>query len=84
MATVSCIYGIGDPADYHAMVLHLRVHENLGQRSIIQRLVEMQYERNDLDFKRGGLGWGDIIDVYPSENSELGLRISQPMTKLRH
>ena len=77
VATVSCIYGIGDPADYHAMVLHLRVHENLGQRSIIQRLVEMQYERNDLDFKRGGFRVrGDIIDVYPSENSELGLRIS--------
>ena len=77
VATVSCIYGIGDPADYHAMVLHLRVNENTGQRNIIKRLAEMQYERNDLEFKRGGFRVrGDIIDIYPSENSESAVRIS--------
>ena len=77
VATVSCIYGIGDPADYHSMVLHLRVDEIFAQQSILKRLTEMQYERDDLEFKRGGFRVrGDIIDIFPAENSELGLRVS--------
>src|SRR5574338_13236 len=50
VATVSCIYGIGDPDDYHSMILHLRERERISQRDIIARLVAMQYERNELEF----------------------------------
>ena len=50
VASVSCIYGIGDPVDYHGMILHLREHEKITQREAIQRLIEMQYERNEFEF----------------------------------
>src|SRR5471032_2918861 len=53
VATVSAIYGIGDPSDYHGMILHLREHEKVTQRDMIARLALMQYQRNDLEFKRG-------------------------------
>jgi excinuclease ABC subunit B len=77
VATVSCIYGIGDPVDYHSMVLHLRSHEHITQRDVIRRLAEMQYQRNELEFKRGTFRVrGDIIDVFPAENSEVALRLS--------
>jgi excinuclease ABC subunit B len=74
---VSCIYGIGDPVDYHSMILHLRVGEKLGQREVLQRLAAMQYERNEFDFSRGTFRVrGDVIDVFPAENAETALRIS--------
>ena len=77
VATVSAIYGIGDPADYHDMILHLREKQKLAQRDVIQRLVEMQYERNELEFKRGTFRVrGDILDVFPAEHSETAIRIS--------
>jgi excinuclease ABC subunit B len=77
IATVSCIYGIGDPVDYHGMILHLRERERLSQRDIISRLANMQYERNELEFKRGVFRVrGDVLDVFPAENSEAALRIS--------
>ncbi len=77
VATVSCIYGIGDPVDYHGMILHLRKHEKITQREIIKRLTEMQYERNDIEFSRGSFRVrGDIIDIFPAENSETAVRIS--------
>ena len=77
VATVSCIYGIGDPVDYHGMILHLRTSEHIGQRAIISRLAEMQYERNELDFRRGTFRVrGDVVDIFPAENSELAVRIS--------
>ena len=77
VATVSCIYGIGDPVDYHGMILHLRANEHIGQRAIISRLTEMQYQRNEFDFHRGTFRVrGDIIDVFPAENSELAVRVS--------
>jgi excinuclease ABC subunit B len=77
VATVSCIYGIGDPVDYHGMILHLRIHERIGQRAIISRLTEMQYQRNEFDFRRGTFRVrGDVIDVFPAENSELAVRVS--------
>ncbi|MEW9898237.1 excinuclease ABC subunit UvrB [Chitinivorax sp. PXF-14] len=77
VATVSAIYGIGDPSDYHAMILHLREGEKKAQRDIITRLTTMQYERNELDFKRGVFRVkGDVIDVFPAESAELALRIS--------
>ncbi len=77
VATVSCIYGIGDPVDYHGMILHLREGEEIGQRNIIQRLAEMQYERNEVDFHRGVFRVrGDVIDIFPAENSEHAIRVS--------
>jgi len=77
VATVSCIYGIGDPVDYHSMILHLRQGEKLAQREVIQRLVTMQYERNEFDFSRGTFRVrGDVVDVFPAENAETALRIS--------
>ena len=77
VATVSCIYGIGDKDDYHAMILHVREKEKIGQRDIIKRLAEMQYERNEIDFKRGVFRVrGDVIDIFPAEHAEFALRIS--------
>ncbi|MBI4190213.1 MAG: excinuclease ABC subunit UvrB [Betaproteobacteria bacterium] len=77
VATVSAIYGIGDPSDYHHMILHLREKERLTQRDAIQRLVEMQYERNDIEFKRGTFRVrGDVLDIFPAENSETAIRVS--------
>ena len=77
VATVSAIYGIGDPVDYHGMILHLRHNEKMLQRDVIKRLIEMQYERNDTDFSRGTFRVrGDVIDVFPAESSELALRIT--------
>src|SRR6185436_12405815 len=77
VATVSCIYGIGDPVDYHSMILHLRENEKVGQRDVIRRLAEMQYERNELEFRRGTFRVrGDVLDIFPAENSEVALRVS--------
>jgi excinuclease ABC subunit B len=77
VCTVSAIYGIGDPVDYHAMILHLREGEKLGQREIIRRLSEMQYERNEMDFHRGTFRVrGDVIDIFPAENAESALRVA--------
>ncbi len=77
VSSVSCIYGIGDPVDYHGMILHLMEGEEIGQRKIIQRLAEMQYDRNDIDFSRGVFRVrGDVIDIFPSENSEHAIRVA--------
>jgi excinuclease ABC subunit B len=77
VATVSCIYGIGDPVDYHGMILHVREKERMSQRDVIARLAAMQYERNELEFKRGSFRVrGDVLDVFPAENSETALRIA--------
>ena len=77
VATVSAIYGIGDPSEYHQMILHLKEGSKMEQREIIARLVTMQYDRGDLDFDRGSFRVrGDVIDIFPAENSETALRIS--------
>ena len=77
VATVSAIYGIGDPVDYHGMILHLRHNEKMAQRDVIKRLVEMQYERNEIDFSRGRFRVrGDVIDIFPAESSEHALRLT--------
>ncbi|MBI3056656.1 MAG: excinuclease ABC subunit UvrB [Betaproteobacteria bacterium] len=77
VATVSAIYGIGNPSDYHNMILHLREKEKMTQRDAIQRLAEMQYERNEFEFKRGTFRVrGDVLDVFPAENSETAIRVS--------
>ncbi|BCB26899.1 UvrABC system protein B [Sulfurimicrobium lacus] len=77
VATVSCIYGIGDPVDYHGMILHLRQGEKIGQREAIKRLTEMQYDRNDIEFSRGTFRVrGDVLDIYPAESAETAIRVS--------
>ncbi|MES2182277.1 MAG: excinuclease ABC subunit UvrB [Pseudomonadota bacterium] len=77
VATVSAIYGIGDPSDYHGMVLHVQLGEKIAQRDMIARLVGMQYDRNEFDFSRGTFRVrGDVIDVFPAENNETAVRIS--------
>jgi excinuclease ABC subunit B len=77
VATVSCIYGIGDPSEYHGMILHLRQGEKMAQRDVLARLVAMQYTRNELDFRRGTFRVrGDVIDVFPAEHAEHAIRIS--------
>ncbi|HEX5092495.1 MAG TPA: excinuclease ABC subunit UvrB [Burkholderiales bacterium] len=77
VATVSAIYGIGDPSEYHGMILHLRQGEKTSQRDVIKRLVAMQYERNDLDFRRGTFRVrGDVIDVFPAEHAEHAVRMT--------
>jgi len=76
VASVSCIYGIGNPADYHQMVLIVRQGDKLSQRDLIGRLVRMQYQRNDIEFARGMFRVrGDTIDIFPAEHAELALRI---------
>lgn len=76
VASVSAIYGIGNPADYHQMVMTLRVGDRMGQRDVIAHLIRMQYQRNETDFSRGTFRVrGDTIDVFPAEHSELAIRI---------
>jgi excinuclease ABC subunit B len=76
VASVSAIYGIGNPSDYHKMVMTLRVGDKLGQRDVIAQLIRMQYTRNEIDFARGSFRVrGDTIDVFPAEHSELAVRI---------
>lgn len=75
VATVSAIFGIGDPVDYHAMILHLRRGERIGRAAIVKRLVAMQYRREKYDFQRGSFRVrGDVVDVFPAEHSELAIR----------
>lgn len=77
VATVSAIYGIGDPNEYHQMSLFLKEGLTIDQREIIRRLVAMQYERGDIDFQRGSFRVrGDVIDIFPAENAEFAIRIS--------
>jgi excinuclease ABC subunit B len=77
VCTVSAIYGIGDPVDYHSMILHLREKERLAQREALKRLAEMQYERNEFDFRRGIFRVrGDVLDIFPAENSEHAVRVT--------
>ena len=76
VATVSAIYGIGEPESYHQMIMTLRVGDKLGQRDVIGQLIRMQYSRNEQDFSRGKFRVrGDTIDVFPAEHSELAIRI---------
>jgi len=77
VATVSAIYGIGDPTDYHDMILHLKEGMRLDQREVLRRLATMQYKRAELDFRRGHFRVrGEVIDIFPAENSENALRLT--------
>ena len=76
VASVSAIYGIGEPESYHQMVMTLRAGDKLGQRDVIAQLVRMQYERNEIEFSRGKFRVrGDTIDIFPAEHSELAIRL---------
>ena len=76
VATVSAIYGIGNPSEYHQMVLTLRTKDKLSQRDVIARLIQMQYSRNDIDFGRGTFRVrGDTLDIFPAEHAELAVRV---------
>ena len=77
VATVSCIYGIGDPSDYYSMRMLVREGDKADSRELLRQLTAMQYQRNDIDFRRGTFrARGDTLDVFPAENSETALRIS--------
>ena len=77
VATVSCIYGLGDRDEYHNMILTMRVGDRLDQRAIVKHLSDMQYDRNDIDFHRGIFRVrGDVIDIFPAEHAEHAIRIS--------
>jgi excinuclease ABC subunit B len=76
VATVSAIYGIGQPEAYHKMVMTLRAGDKASQRDIIAQLIRMQYTRNDTDFSRGAFRVrGDTIDIFPAEHSEMAVRL---------
>ena len=76
VASVSCIYGLGDPEDYQEMMLSLRPGMGKSREDIMKKLVNMQYSRNEIDFKRGTFrAKGDILEIYPSSQSESALRI---------
>lgn len=76
VASVSCIYGIGDPEDYKASMLNIRVGETYNKKELLTRLVEMQFERNDMDFKRGSFRVrGDVLEIIPISEHSKGIRI---------
>jgi excinuclease ABC subunit B len=76
VATVSAIYGIGNPNEYHQMILTLRAKDRVAQRDIIARLIQMQYTRNEMDFGRGTFRVrGDTIDIFPAEHADLAVRL---------
>ena len=76
VASVSCIYGIGDPEDYRNSMLTIRVGESYNKKELLTRLVEMQFERNDFDFKRGSFRIrGDVLDIIPVNEHSKGIRI---------
>jgi len=77
VATVSAIYGLGDPESYHGMILHLRVGGRMDQRAVLKRLTELQYTRNDMELDRATFRVrGDVIDIYPAESDRLAIRLS--------
>ena len=76
VATVSAIYGLGDPQAYHEMILHLSVGDIMDQRAILKRLAELQYTRNDTELKRATFRVrGDVIDIFPAESDRYAIRI---------
>ncbi|ESJ24789.1 MULTISPECIES: excinuclease ABC subunit UvrB [unclassified Cupriavidus] len=76
VATVSAIYGIGNPNEYHQMILTLRAGDRISQRDVIARLIAMQYTRNDTDFQRGTFRVrGDTVDIFPAEHAEVAVRV---------
>lgn len=76
VASVSCIYGLGDPEDYTDLMLSLRVGMHKDRDEIIRKLVDIQYERNEIDFRRGKFrARGDVLEIFPANSSEMALRV---------
>ena len=76
VATVSAIYGLGDPESYHKMILHVRQGTQMEQRAILRRLAELQYTRNDIELRRGTFRVrGDVIDIFPAESDQFAVRL---------
>ena len=76
VASVSCIYGLGDPIDYQEMMLSLRQGMSKSREQVLKKLISMQYTRNEIDFKRGTFrAKGDIVEIYPSDQSESAVRV---------
>ena len=76
VASVSCIYGLGDPVDYQEMMLSLRPGMQKSRDAVMKKLINMQYTRNEIDFKRGTFrAKGDILEIYPSSQSESAVRV---------
>jgi len=76
VATVSAIYGLGDPELYLSMVLHLSIKDKIKQRAVLRRLAELQYQRNNIDFKQGTFRvLGNVIDIYPADSEKYAVRI---------
>ena len=76
VASVSCIYGLGDPIDYNNMVVSLRVGMRKDRDEVLRKLIEMQYERNDIDFSRNKFRVrGDVVEIFPSNQSENAIRV---------
>ena len=76
VASVSCIYGLGDPIDYENMIVSLRPHMQIERNKMLQKLIKMQYTRNEIDFRRGTFrAKGDIVEIYPSNEGEKAIRV---------
>ena len=76
VASVSCIYGLGEPSEYHEMAISLRPNMDISRDAVIDRLVKNQFKRNDFDFVRGTFRVrGDVLDIFPAQNSEVCLRV---------
>ena len=76
VASVSCIYGLGDPIDYENMIVSIRPGQNQNRNDIMRKLINMQYTRNEMDFKRGNFrAKGDILEIYPSNQEESAIRV---------
>lgn len=85
VATVSAIYGLGDPKSYLSMVLHISVGDHTDQRTILRRLTELQYTRNDADFRRATYRVrGDVIDIYPAESDQEAVRVELFDNEIEH
>ena len=77
VASVSCIYGLGDPIDYENMIISLRPGMQKERNELLRKLIKLQYTRNELDFKRGTFrAKGDVVEIYPSDESETAVRVS--------
>ena len=76
VSSVSCIYGLGSPADYEKMIIPLRPGMEIDRDDVIRKLIDIQYERNEIDFHRGTFRvHGDVLDIVPADESDIGIRV---------
>ena len=77
VASVSCLYGLGDPEDFEEMIIKLQLGNAIGRNELLKKLTQMQYTRNEIDFKRGTFrAKGDVVEIFPSDESEKALRVN--------